>query len=44
MAVEMEHLKAPKENLQTWDNVIKLFTWSAVACAVVLLLMAAFLV
>lgn len=44
MAVEMEHLRAPKENLQTWDLVIKLFTYSAVIIAITLGLMAAFLV
>lgn len=44
MSVEMEHLKAPKENIQTWHNVMRLFTWAAVGCAIILLLMAAFLV
>ena len=44
MSVEMEHLKAPKDNLQTWNNVIKLFVYGAVVCAITLLLMAAFLV
>jgi hypothetical protein len=44
MAVEMEHLRAPKENLQTWNLVIKIFVYSAVACAITLGLMAIFLV
>jgi hypothetical protein len=39
----MEHLKAPRENLQTWDRVIKLFTYSGIACVITLGLMAVFL-
>jgi len=43
MAVEMQHMRAPKENLQTWDRVVKLFVYSAIACAITLGLMAIFL-
>lgn len=43
MAVEMEHLRAPRENLETWNHVTKLFVYSAIACAITLALMAIFL-
>ena len=43
MAVEMEHERAPKENLETWNIVIKLLNYSAIGVAITLILMAAFL-
>lgn len=43
MEPEMQYLRAPQENLQTWSRITKLFIYSSVTIAVVLLLMAAFL-
>jgi len=41
MEKEMEFLQAPEENLRTWSRVIKIFTWSCVSIAILLLVMAA---
>jgi hypothetical protein len=39
MPKEMQYLRAPQENLQTWDGVKKLFVYSGIGCAVVLALL-----
>lgn len=44
MVVEMEHLQAPRENLQTWDLLIKLFWISGIGTVITLGLMAFFLI
>ena len=40
MEPEMQHLQAPRENLDTWDRVTKLFLYSCIAITVLLALMA----
>ena len=44
MEQEMEFLRAPEENIRTWERVTKLITWSCVAIALLLLILAATLV
>jgi hypothetical protein len=41
MEQEMEFLRAPQENIRTWDRVIKMITWSCIAIALLLLILAA---
>ena len=40
MEQEMQHLQAPRENLDTWNRVTKMFLYSCIAIAIVLSLMA----
>jgi len=40
MEQEMQHLRAPRENLDTWNRVTKLFLYSSIAIAILLSLMA----
>jgi len=44
MEQEMRHLSAPSENLQTWNRVTKIITWSCILIALLLAIMAATLV
>lgn len=37
----MQHLSAPRENIQTWNRVTKIITWSCILAALLLLTMAA---
>ena len=41
MEPPMQHLSAPRENLQTWNRVTKIITWSCILIALLLLAMAA---
>ena len=41
MESKMKHLSAPEENLHTWNRVVKLFTWSCIGIALLLVVMAA---
>lgn len=43
MEPEMQHLRAPQENLQTWNLVTKLFMYSLIGIAVLMAFMALFL-
>ncbi len=40
MEPEMQHLRAPRENLETWNLVVKLFFYSSIAIGVLLSVMA----
>ncbi len=44
MGPELQYRKAPQEQLQTWSLVLRIFTWTSIGAAIVLLLMAWFLV
>lgn len=37
----MQHLSAPRENIQTWNRVTKVITWACILTALLLLAMAA---
>lgn len=37
----MQHLSAPRENIQTWNRVTTVITWSCILIALLLLAMAA---
>lgn len=37
----MQHLSAPRENLDTWNRVTKIITWACILIALLLLTMAA---
>lgn len=41
MEQEMEFLRAPEENVRTWGRVTKMITWSCIATALLLLILAA---
>lgn len=41
MEEEMEFLRAPQENIRTWERVTKMITWSCIAIALLLLILAA---
>lgn len=41
MEEEMEYLRAPQDNIQTWSGVVKLITWSTIAIAILLVILAA---
>lgn len=41
MEPQMQHLGAPAENLQTWNRVTKIITWSCILIALLLLVLAA---
>jgi hypothetical protein len=43
MEQPMEFQSAPQEQLRTWSNVVRLFTWSCISIAILLILMAFFL-
>jgi hypothetical protein len=43
MEEQMEFERAPEAQLRTWSSVVRLFTISCIGIAVLLLLMAAFL-
>lgn len=40
MEQEMQHRRAPQENLDTWDRVTKLFLYGCIAIAILLSMMA----
>ena len=44
MEPPMEYLSAPRENLETWHRVVKLFTTMTIFIALLLLVLAATLV
>lgn len=37
---QMQHLSAPQENIHTWNNVTRLFLYSSIAIALLLVVMA----
>ena len=41
MEPDMQYLRAPQENLQTWKSVVKLFLVSTIAIVVLLIVLAA---
>jgi hypothetical protein len=41
MEEQMQHLSAPSENLQTWNRVTKIITWSCILITLLLAIMAA---
>jgi hypothetical protein len=41
MEQEMEFLRAPQENVQTWERVVKMITWSCISIVLLLAIMAA---
>jgi hypothetical protein len=41
MIGDMQFKQAPKENLQTWEKVTKMFFWGSIGVAVLLAVMAA---